>query len=77
MLDPSSMSTVFELMEESCVELMKLSTSVSSQEGGYSTQISHRQLYYRILWSEFVTKYLMVNFSITCDFILFIECFLF
>ena len=52
MIDPSSIPTVFELMEESCVELMKLSAIHKNQDSGGLGQLSHRQLYCRMLWSE-------------------------
>lgn len=50
MFDPSdARSTVFSLLEEACIELMKISFTLKSQEG---SQLGHRYVYYRMLWSE-------------------------
>lgn len=50
MFDPSdAKSTVFHLLQEACIELMKISFTLKSNEG---SQLGHRYVYYRMLWSE-------------------------
>ena len=54
MVEPNSTPTVFELLEESCVQMMGYSASMRRQETGSPVKLSHRQLYHNMLWSEFV-----------------------
>ena len=41
--------TVFHLLEDSCIELMKHSFVIKGQEG---SQLAHRFLYCKMLWSK-------------------------
>ena len=41
--------TVMHLLEEACIDLMKQSFVLKSQDG---SQLGHRSVYYRMLWSK-------------------------
>ena len=43
--------TVFHLLENACIELMKRSFTIKGQEGN---QLAHHFVYNRMLWSKFV-----------------------
>ena len=43
--------TVFKILEDACIELMKLSFELKSQDGSHA---KHWDVYHRMLWSECV-----------------------
>jgi hypothetical protein len=55
MVEPNSTPTVFEVLEESCIQMMVYSANLRSQESS-SKAISHRQLYYSMIWISVACK---------------------
>lgn len=52
MVEPNATSTVFEMLEESFMQMMALSSCLKSQEFNNQAVIGHNQLYNNMLWSK-------------------------